>query len=150
MAKKATAAQIKLPEQGTEAKGSPKKQPTSASTSKKTTTKTATKTTEKKATEKKTTDKASVLLTLTDIGDHIASTFDMPKSHAKIYLAEAVTLIAKNLRRGNKVRIAGLGVFQVKKRAARKGLNPSNGAPIKIKATKRVGFAVARDLKSKL
>lgn len=94
--------------------------------------------------------KAPVLLTLTDIGDHLASTFDMPKSHAKIYLAEAVTLIGKNLRKGNKVRIAGLGVFQVKKRAARKGRNPANGEPIKIKATKRVGFAVARDLKAKL
>ena len=94
--------------------------------------------------------KAPVLLTLTDIGEHLASTFDMPKSHAKIYLAEAVTLIGKNLRKGNKVRIAGLGVFQVKKRAARKGRNPANGEPIKIKATKRVGFAVARDLKAKL
>ena len=94
--------------------------------------------------------KAPVLLTLTDIGEHLASTFDMPKSHAKIYLAEAVTLIGKNLRKGNKVRIAGLGVFQVKKRAARKGRNPASGEPIKIKATKRVGFAVARDLKAKL
>lgn len=98
----------------------------------------------------KTGRKAVALLTLTDIGDHIASTFDMPKSHAKIYLAEAVALIARNLRKGNKVRIAGLGVFQVKKRAARKGRNPSSGEPIKIKATKRVGFAVARDLKVKL
>ncbi len=97
-------------------------------------------------TEKKTPS----LLTLTDIGDHIASTFDMPKSHAKIYLAEAVALIGKSLRKGGKVRIAGLGVFQVKKRAARKGRNPSNGEPMKIKATKRVAFAVARDLKAKL
>ncbi len=94
--------------------------------------------------------KVPLLLTLTDIGDHIASTFDMPKSHAKIYLAEAVALIGKNLRKGNKVRISGLGVFQVKKRAARKGRNPANGEPIKIKATKRVAFAVARDLKAKL
>ncbi len=94
--------------------------------------------------------KAPVLLTLTDIGDHIASTFDMPKAHAKIYLAAAVALIGKNLRKGNKVRISGLGVFQVKRRAARKGRNPASGQPIKIKATKRVAFAVARDLKAKL
>ena len=94
--------------------------------------------------------KATPLLTLTDIGDHLASTFDMPKSHAKIYLAEAVALIGKNLRKGNKVRISGLGVFQVKKRGARKGRNPSSGELIKIKATKRVAFAVARDLKAKL
>lgn len=90
------------------------------------------------------------LLTTSDIGEHLATTFDIPKSHAKIYLTEAVALIAKNLRKGNKVRIAGLGVFQVKKRAARKGRNPNTGEAIKIKASKRVGFAVARDLKAKL
>ncbi len=94
--------------------------------------------------------KPEALLTLTDLGDHLAATFDMPKSHAKIYLTEAVALIGKNLRKGNKVRIAGLGVFEVKKRAARKGHNPGTGEPIKIKASKRVGFTVSRDLKAKL
>lgn len=93
---------------------------------------------------------AATLLTLTDISDHLAKTFDMPKSHAKIYLSETVALIAKNLRKGNKVRITGLGIFQVKKRAARKGHNPGTGEPMKIKASKRVGFTVSRDLKSKL
>ena len=90
------------------------------------------------------------VLTTTEIGEHLASTFEIPKSHAKIYLTEAVALMGKHLRKGNKVRIAGLGVFQVKKRAARKGRNPNTGEAIKIKASKRVGFAVARDLKAKL
>lgn len=93
---------------------------------------------------------AGAVLTTTEIGDHLASTFEIPKSHAKIYLTEAVALMTKHLRKGNKVRIAGLGVFQVKKRAARKGRNPNTGEAIKIKASKRVGFAVARDLKAKL
>lgn len=93
---------------------------------------------------------AGAVLTTTEIGEHLAATFDIPKSHAKIYLAEAVSLIGKQLKKGNKVRIAGLGVFQVKKRAARKGRNPNTGESIKIKASKRVAFAVARDLKAKL
>ena len=132
MAKKATAAAAASAEtEAAKPKASPKKAPAAAAAAPKAA-------------------KAPVLLTLTDIGDHIDSNFDIPKSHAKIYLAEAVTLIGKNLRKGNKVRIAGLGVFQVKKRAARKGRNPASGEPIKIKATKRVGFAVARDLKAKL
>ena len=92
----------------------------------------------------------SVTLTTTEIGEHLATTFEIPKSHAKIYLAEAVALIGKHLKKGNKVRISGLGVFQVKKRAARKGRNPNTGEAIKIKASKRIGFAVARDLKAKL
>jgi DNA-binding protein HU-beta len=93
---------------------------------------------------------ASAVLTTTEIGEHLATTFEIPKSHAKIYLTEAVDLISKHLRKGNKVRISGLGVFQVKKRAARKGRNPNTGEAIKIKASKRVAFAVARDLKAKL
>ena len=93
---------------------------------------------------------AGAILTTTEIGDHLAATFEIPKSHAKIYLTEAVALVTKHLKKGNKVRIAGLGVFQVKKRAARKGRNPNTGEAIKIKASKRVGFAVARDLKAKL
>ena len=96
------------------------------------------------------TKKATLTLTTSEIGDHLATTFDIPKSHAKIYLAEAVAVIGKSLKKGNKVRISGLGVFQVKKRAARKGRNPNTGESIKIKASKRVGFAVARDLKVKL
>ena len=90
------------------------------------------------------------VLTTTDIGEHIAATFDLPKSHAKIYLNEAIALIGKHLKKGSRIRISGLGVFQVKKRAARKGRNPNTGEPMKIKASKRVVFAAARDLKAKL
>ncbi len=93
---------------------------------------------------------ATAILTLTDIGDHLATMFEMPKSHAKAYLTESVEMIGRSLRKGTKVRISGLGIFQVKKRAARKGRNPNTGDPIKIKATKRVAFAVSRDLKVKL
>ena len=89
-------------------------------------------------------------VTITDIGDHLAATFDIPKSHAKIYLNEAVALIGKQLRKGARVRLSGLGVFQVKKRPARKARNPNTGEPIKVKAGKRVVFAAAQDLKAKL
>lgn len=93
---------------------------------------------------------AAAVLTTTEIGEHLASTFDLPKSHAKTFLTETIGLITRHLKKGNKVRISGLGVFQVKKRAARTGRNPNTGGPIKIKASKRVAFAAARDLKVKL
>ena len=93
---------------------------------------------------------ASATLTTTEIGEHLASTFDLPKSHAKIYLTEVIALIGKHLKKGSKVRISGLGIFQVKKRNSRKGRNPNTGETIKIKASKRVAFSVARDLKAKL
>lgn len=58
--------------------------------------------------------------------------------------------MSTTLKKGGKVQIAHLGVFQVKKRAARNGRNPSTGESLKIKASKRVAFVTARDLKDQL
>ena len=46
-----------------------------------------------------------------------------------------------------RIRIGGLGILQVRKRAARMGRNPATGEPIKIKASKKVAFRAAKELK---
>ena len=56
-------------------------------------------------------------------------------------------LVVKNRKKGNKVRITGLGILQVRNRPARMGRNPATGEAIKIKASKKVAFRVAKDLK---
>jgi DNA-binding protein HU-beta len=56
-------------------------------------------------------------------------------------------LVVRHLKKGNKVRITGLGILQVKARPARMGRNPATGEAIKIKASKKVTFRVAKDLK---
>ncbi len=58
-----------------------------------------------------------------------------------------VSEIGKNLRKGNRIRIPGLGIMSVRKRAARMGRNPATGEAIKIKASKRVAFRAAKELK---
>jgi DNA-binding protein HU-beta len=45
------------------------------------------------------------------------------------------------------IKIAGLGILLVRKRAARMGRNPMNGEAIKIKASRKVAFRAAKDLK---
>ena len=45
------------------------------------------------------------------------------------------------------VKIAGLGILVVRKRAARMGRNPMTGEAIKIKAKRKVAFRAAKDLK---
>jgi DNA-binding protein HU-beta len=45
------------------------------------------------------------------------------------------------------VKIAGLGILQVRKRAARMGRNPATGEPIQIKASKKVAFRATKGLK---
>ncbi|NJM30727.1 MAG: HU family DNA-binding protein, partial [Rhizobiales bacterium] len=41
----------------------------------------------------------------------------------------------------------GLGIFQVRKRPARMGRNPLTGEAIKIKASKKLAFRAAKEVK---
>jgi DNA-binding protein HU-beta len=58
-----------------------------------------------------------------------------------------VTNVTKHLKRGARIRIGGLGILQVRKRPARMGRNPATGEAIKIKASKKVAFRAAKELK---
>jgi DNA-binding protein HU-beta len=87
------------------------------------------------------------VVTLKHLAVKIADDHAIPKTHANAILADVVTQIAKHLKKGDKIRIAGLGILQVKKRAARMGRNPATGASIKIKASKKIAFRAAKDLK---
>ena len=51
------------------------------------------------------------------------------------------------LKKGSRIRISGLGILQVRKRAARMGRNPATGETIKIKASKKIAFRASKDLK---
>jgi DNA-binding protein HU-beta len=62
-------------------------------------------------------------------------------------LADLVTLTTRHLKKGDKIRLNGIGVLQVRKRAPRMGRNPATGESIKIKASKKVAFRPAKDLK---
>ena len=55
--------------------------------------------------------------------------------------------IYQHLKKGDKIRIGGFGVLQVRKRPARMGRNPATGEAIKIKASKKVAFRAAKELK---
>jgi len=46
--------------------------------------------------------------------------------------------------------IVGFGSFKRVKRAARKGVNPSTGAAIKIKASKTLTFKISKSFKAEL
>jgi DNA-binding protein HU-beta len=86
-------------------------------------------------------------VTLRHIGAALAEAHEIPKKQGIAVLEDMVTMITKHLKRGDKIRIAGLGVLQVRKRPARMGRNPATGEPIKIKASKKVAFRAAKDLK---
>jgi DNA-binding protein HU-beta len=77
----------------------------------------------------------------------LAEKHGMSKKDASALLADLTGLITKHLRQGARVRLNGVGVLQVRKRAARMGRNPATGEAIKIKASKKVAFRAAKELK---
>jgi len=84
---------------------------------------------------------------LSKIASELAEKHEMSKKAATEFLNAFVDLTVKNLKKGHKVRITGLGIFQVKKRPARLGRNPATGEQIKIKASKKLGFRAAKEVK---
>jgi len=89
-------------------------------------------------------------ITLRQIGAALSEAHDIPKKQASAVLEDLVTLITKHLKKGDKIRIGGLGVLQVRKRPARMGRNPATGETIKIKASKKVAFRAAKELKESI
>jgi DNA-binding protein HU-beta len=77
----------------------------------------------------------------------LADNYELPKKQAEAMLGDVVTLTTRHLKKGDRIRLAGLGVFQVRKRPVRMGRNPATGEAIKIKASKKVAFRPAKELK---
>jgi len=77
----------------------------------------------------------------------LAEQHQLTKKQGHEMLEELVGLITKHLKKGERVKISGLGILQVRKRAARMGRNPMTGEAIKIKASRKVAFRAAKDLK---
>ena len=56
-------------------------------------------------------------------------------------------IIARTLKRGDRVQITGFGTFEAKKRKARIGRNPRTGESIKIAASKSPSFRAGKGLR---
>jgi DNA-binding protein HU-beta len=90
---------------------------------------------------------AQPTVTLKHLAAALADSHDIAKKQAEAVLGDLVTLTTRHLKRGDKIRLTGLGILQVRKRAARMGRNPATGEAIKIKASKKIAFRPAKELK---
>lgn len=59
-------------------------------------------------------------------------------------------LMTVSIKKEKRFSYPGFGTFEMRQRKARKGRNPQTGEPIKIKASKTVGFRAAKALKDRL
>ena len=91
--------------------------------------------------------KAQQTVTLKNLAAELAENHEVPKKQTEAMLSDMVGLIVKHLKKGNRLRLVGLGILQVRHRAARMGRNPATGEAIKIKASKKVAFRAAKELK---
>ncbi len=91
--------------------------------------------------------KPSKPVTTRHLAAALSEQHELTKKQGLEMMEDLIAMITKHLKKGERVKIAGLGILQVRKRAARMGRNPATGEAIKIKASKKVAFRAAKDLK---
>ena len=84
--------------------------------------------------------KAQLVAKLAEVGG-------VSRKQAEELLTSLTDTVVKSVKRGESVKIPGLGIFRLRKMKARLGRNPQTGEPIKIPARKKVGFTVAKTFK---
>ena len=72
---------------------------------------------------------------------------EIGKKEADMLVTAVFSQLVDHLKAGERVRIGGLGIIEVKDRPARMGRNPATGAAIEIKASKKIAFRAAKELK---
>ena len=88
-----------------------------------------------------------ITVTLKQLAHHLADDYELPKKQTEAMMGDLVAMTTRHLKRGDKVRLTGIGILQVRRRAARMGRNPATGESIKIRASKKVAFRPAKELK---
>lgn len=83
----------------------------------------------------------------TDIINKVAEKTKTTKKVATEAVDGVFECIEEALRNGEKATIVGFGTFEVRDRAARKGVNPSTKAEIQIPATRVPAFKPGKTLK---
>ena len=91
--------------------------------------------------------KAAPVVTSKQLVASIADQQQIPQKQAGLLVASLVELMVDHLKKGDRLRIGGLGVLEVRSRPARMGRNPATGEAIQIKASKKIAFRAAKELK---
>jgi DNA-binding protein HU-beta len=91
--------------------------------------------------------KIAETVTLRTVFEQIAEGHEMSKKLAHAVATEMVDRVTGILKNGDRVRISGLGIIEVKDLPARTGHNPATGETIQIAARKKVAFRVSKELK---
>ena len=75
---------------------------------------------------------------------------ELTKAKATAFVNDLLATVAVALRRGDAVRLAELGTFRVRDRAARTARNPRTGAPVAVPAARVVRFRASAALRKQV
>lgn len=90
---------------------------------------------------------AAPTVMLKGIFEQVAEVQNVSKKQAQDLLVGMVETMTEHLKRGDRIRINGLGTLEVRRREARTGRNPATGEMMQIAASKKVAFRPAKELK---
>jgi len=102
----------------------------------------------KPAVAKPTKPAAVATITLKQLAAEVAEHEQIAKREAEAILTDLVGLLVDHLKSGDRLRIGGLGILEVKDKPERTGRNPATGEAITIKASKKIAFRPAKELKA--
>ena len=83
----------------------------------------------------------------TEMINAVAETSGLTKKDSEVALNAILDTIQNAMKIGDKVQLVGFGNFEVRDRAARKGINPLTKEPMDFPATKVPAFKAGKALK---
>ncbi|HVM33044.1 MAG TPA: HU family DNA-binding protein [bacterium] len=86
-------------------------------------------------------------MTKSEILSTLATNTGLKKKEIDTVMKALEELVLKTLKKENKIKLDGLGVFQLKDRKARMARNPATGEMVKVAAKRVVKFRVVKSLK---
>ena len=91
-----------------------------------------------------------VVVTLKQLAAQFGESHELSTKQAQAMLDDVVGLLVTHLKAGDKLRLSGLGILEVKDRPARTGRNPATGEAVQIAASKKIAFRAAKELKESI
>jgi DNA-binding protein HU-beta len=89
-----------------------------------------------------------ITVTLKHIAAELAEGHDLSKKAAEAVLDDFVAFVTRQLIKGDKIRLSGLGILQVRDRPAHTARNPRTGESVAVAASRKIAFRPAKELKN--
>ncbi len=80
----------------------------------------------------------------------VADHNEMSKAEAKRFVEGYLDVVKAHVLKGVKVKIGDIGMIMIRSRKARMGRNPQTGAPVKIKASKKLAFRQSATMREEI